>query len=91
MDEVVGHGWRLVLDGRKLNEVVEVSQSAVTSTVIGGPGLKEKDEILATWFERQNCVAAVVRPDHYVYGVMERVEDIRPALVALQTRIVGHG
>jgi 3-(3-hydroxy-phenyl)propionate hydroxylase len=90
MDEVVGHGWRLVLDGRKLNEVVEVSQSAVTSTVIGGPGLKEKDEILATWFERQNCVAAVVRPDHYVYGVMERVEDIRPALVALQTRIVGH-
>jgi 3-(3-hydroxy-phenyl)propionate hydroxylase len=90
MDEVVGHGWRLVLDGRKLNEVVEVSQSAVTSTVIGGPGLKEKDEILATWFERQNCVAAVVRPDHYVYGVMERVEDIGPALAALQDRLAGH-
>ena len=32
-----------------------------------------------------NCVAAVVRPDHYVYGVMEKVEDISPALAALKT------
>ena len=87
MDEVVGHGWRLVLDGRKVNEAVEVSPSPVTSTVIGGRGLQEKDEILATWFQRHNCVAAVVRPDHYVYGVMEKVEDISPALAALKNRI----
>jgi 3-(3-hydroxy-phenyl)propionate hydroxylase len=89
MDEVVGHGWRLVLDGRKVNEAAEASRSPVRSTVVGGPGLQEKDEILARWFERQNCVAAVIRPDHYVYGVMERVEDISPALAALQNRIAG--
>ena len=90
MDQVVGHGWRLVLDGRRVTEPVEVSHSHVASTVIGGRGLQEKDEIMAMWFERQNCVAAVVRPDHYVYGVMERVEDISPTLAALQRRIAGH-
>ena len=90
MDQVVGHGWRLVLDGRRVTEPVEVSHSHVASTVIGGRGLQEKDEIMAMWFERQNCVAAVVRPDHYVYGVMERVEDMSPTLAALQRRIAGH-
>jgi 3-(3-hydroxy-phenyl)propionate hydroxylase len=87
MDDVVGHGWRLVIDGRKLTGPVEVSQAPVTSAVIGGPGLREQDAILAAWFERQHCLAAVVRPDHYVYGVVERVEEIAPALAILQNRL----
>lgn len=87
MDDVVGHGWRLIIDGRKLPGPVAFSQSPVTSAVIGGPGLREQDAILATWFERQNCVAAVIRPDHYVYGVVERFDDIAAALAILQNRL----
>ena len=71
----------------KADRAGEVSQSPVTSAVIGGPGLREQDAILATWFERQHCVAAVVRPDHYVYGVVETVEEIAPVLAILQNRL----
>jgi 3-(3-hydroxy-phenyl)propionate hydroxylase len=87
MDDVVGHGWRLVIDGRKVTVPVELSPSPVTSVIIGGPGLREQDAILSTWFDRHNCVAAVVRPDHYVYGVVERVEEIAPVLAILRNRL----
>jgi 3-(3-hydroxy-phenyl)propionate hydroxylase len=29
----------------------------------------ESEGVLAAWFERHQCSAALVRPDHYVYGV----------------------
>ena len=29
----------------------------------------EADGVLAAWFSSQQCVAAIVRPDHYVWGV----------------------
>jgi 3-(3-hydroxy-phenyl)propionate hydroxylase len=29
----------------------------------------ELDGVLARWFERHGGCAAIVRPDHYVYGV----------------------
>ncbi|NDZ15063.1 FAD-binding monooxygenase [Variovorax sp. WS11] len=32
-------------------------------------GLAEADGVLARWFEAQGCGAALVRPDHIVYGV----------------------
>jgi 3-(3-hydroxy-phenyl)propionate hydroxylase len=84
MDELVGYGWRLILDGRKLAGPVELSQPPITSAIIGGPGIQEQDEILATWFERHHCIGAIVRPDHYVYGVMETIGDIPPMLAALK-------
>jgi 3-(3-hydroxy-phenyl)propionate hydroxylase len=31
----------------------------------------ELDGVLARWFDRYGCRAAVVRPDHYVYGVAD--------------------
>ena len=30
---------------------------------------QEPDPILYPWFERWNCLAAIVRPDHYVFGI----------------------
>jgi 3-(3-hydroxy-phenyl)propionate hydroxylase len=37
--------------------------------------LAEADGILAAWFERHGCEAALVRPDHLVYGVARTLED----------------
>jgi hypothetical protein len=36
----------------------------------GGRGLRVvRKPQLPDWFEKHGCTAAVVRPDHYVYGV----------------------
>ena len=36
----------------------------------GGRGLRVvRPPSVRDWFERHQCAAAVVRPDHYVYGV----------------------
>jgi 3-(3-hydroxy-phenyl)propionate hydroxylase len=37
--------------------------------VEGLVGLAEADGVIARWFETQDCGAALVRPDHIVYGV----------------------
>jgi 3-(3-hydroxy-phenyl)propionate hydroxylase len=29
----------------------------------------EADGVVARWFGRHECAAAIVRPDHYVFGV----------------------
>ena len=79
MDEVTGHGWRLVLDARSVSSA-ETGESWIRSVVIGEPGLKERDGVVRGWFDRNGCVAALVRPDHYVYGVAPGAASI-PALV----------
>jgi hypothetical protein len=30
---------------------------------------QQPDPILYPWFERWKCLAAIVRPDHYVFGI----------------------
>jgi 3-(3-hydroxy-phenyl)propionate hydroxylase len=42
----------------------------------GGKGLRvvandKSDDVLRKWFDRYHCTAAIVRPDHYVYGVAD--------------------
>ncbi|WP_053187563.1 bifunctional 3-(3-hydroxy-phenyl)propionate/3-hydroxycinnamic acid hydroxylase [Pseudomonas thivervalensis] len=39
----------------------------------------ERDGVVSAWFARHNCVAALVRPDHYVFGVVQDGERL-PAL-----------
>ena len=88
LDDIVGHGWRLFLDGRQVN-TPDLDQSLVTPVVIGGPGLAERDGVVANWFDRQQCVAALVRPDHYVYAVLRSLEESRPVLRALSDQLRG--
>ena len=80
LDDVVGCGLRLFLDA-----AIDASQVAALPAVrlcaaqvvqIGGTGWVERDGIVAAWFARHRAVAALVRPDHYVYGVASTVEEI---------------
>jgi 3-(3-hydroxy-phenyl)propionate hydroxylase len=43
------------------------------ATVPGVATMREADGILAAWFDHHQCEAALVRPDHLVYGVARRL------------------
>jgi len=72
LDEVAGSWFRLVLrENFPVNKPKLAEAMGMTLVRIGtGAGcLEEVDGILAQWFEKNACGAALVRPDHYVYGV----------------------
>jgi 3-(3-hydroxy-phenyl)propionate hydroxylase len=63
MDEVLGNGWRLVLAAG----VAAPKVSRIRVLALGETG--ETEGVAAAWFRKHECVAALVRPDNYVYGV----------------------
>jgi 3-(3-hydroxy-phenyl)propionate hydroxylase len=83
LDDLVGSGWRIVTSLRigalpaGLLAVVETLGMLVCipsdeRQFSSGPYRMQADEldgVLERWFARHDCCAAVVRPDHYVYGV----------------------
>jgi 3-(3-hydroxy-phenyl)propionate hydroxylase len=80
LDDVAGCGLRLVLcaggDAGRVAALESVRRSGAQVVQVGGPGWPEADGIVAGWFSRHGAVAALVRPDHYVYGVASTVEGI---------------
>jgi 3-(3-hydroxy-phenyl)propionate hydroxylase len=90
MDDVIGTGWRLVLDGRRALGLLPASGD-VRIVVVGQDSaqaaLVEQDGVLAAWFDRHDCIGALVRPDHYVYGVIRHVGDMAPMIASLQARL----
>jgi 3-(3-hydroxy-phenyl)propionate hydroxylase len=87
MDARHGAGWRLVIDGRgELWPSAQTMEDArsLSMKIIAivpddhaprGDGAdepsRELDGVVARWFEAYDCHAAVIRPDHYVYGVAD--------------------
>jgi 3-(3-hydroxy-phenyl)propionate hydroxylase len=47
----------------------------------------ELDGVLARWFDAHGCHAAIVRPDHYVFGTASDVESLSELLADLQARL----
>jgi 3-(3-hydroxy-phenyl)propionate hydroxylase len=43
--------------------------ASVAPEAVGGRIAVELDGVMAGWFDRHGCRAAIVRPDHYVFGV----------------------
>ncbi len=84
MDTLTGHQWRLFVDGTAA-ATQEISQRLnlpfhLNVVTIGGIGLQERNGIAARWFKHQGCIAALVRPDHYVYGVADTLENLESLL-----------
>jgi 3-(3-hydroxy-phenyl)propionate hydroxylase len=83
LDELAGTGWRIVTDLRtaqlppgllalaeRVGMLISIPSDAAGFS--SGPHRMQADEldgVLARWFARHGCHAAIVRPDHYVYGV----------------------
>ncbi len=90
MDDVVGTGFRLVVAGdieiRPLSDLLARLGARVIRVAgraeDGDCALEETEGVLARWFEQQDCTAALVRPDHYVFGVAKTAAELRETLQA---------
>lgn len=61
MDRVHGCGWRLVLDGVLAAPALPPGVTAIDIR-------DELDGVAAAWLRRHECHAALLRPDHHVFG-----------------------
>ncbi|WP_316213661.1 MULTISPECIES: bifunctional 3-(3-hydroxy-phenyl)propionate/3-hydroxycinnamic acid hydroxylase [unclassified Bradyrhizobium] len=90
LDRAAGTGWRLVLDGSgpPIAEPTEARarEAGISVIRIGGDGWHEESGVVARWFERHGCSAALVRPDHYVYGVARDETELAALLSELNER-----
>ncbi len=93
MDDLSGRGWRLALCADQAASLAGAAESdpglALTTVRLGMPQWMEVDGIAAAWFARHGCVAALLRPDHYVYGVATSAAAIAPLLRRAQNDFQG--
>ncbi|MFM9924467.1 bifunctional 3-(3-hydroxy-phenyl)propionate/3-hydroxycinnamic acid hydroxylase [Variovorax sp. H27-G14] len=87
MDDVAGHGWRLVrAEGAQRPQGFDDGALPGLRTVDLGTE-REAEGVAAGWFARHACTHALVRPDNYVHGVAASAEDamalVREAAAAL--------
>ena len=100
LDAACGEGWRLVLDGRDAPapDPGQADALGLRTLTILGPGTTEQphaegcavtelEGVMADWFDRHGCHAAVVRPDHYVFGVAADTRSLSTLLSGLQARL----
>ncbi|MBB4369787.1 3-(3-hydroxy-phenyl)propionate hydroxylase [Bradyrhizobium sp. cir1] len=97
LDEVTGPGWRLFIDGRSNDAVsmlslcaacADISVTAIAPAGAGRPNVLEETEgVLASWFDRHGVVAAIVRPDHYVFGTARNATELGDLLAEIDMRL----
>ncbi len=94
MDQIAGTGWRLVLGPRAAAAMETAAAGAshlpLRTLRVGGDrpdAWVEADGVLDAWFKRHACMAAIVRPDHYVYGVAASPADLQQQLRTLVARL----
>ena len=73
LDDVTGTGLRLMLCSNDATHMAAAHEAAAVCGAqvvrFGVGGFMEQDGIAAAWFAKHAVIAALVRPDHYVYGV----------------------
>lgn len=80
MDHAVGGGWRLVL----ADDFEPAPGVPPGITVVALARTPEAEGVVARWMQRHQCRAALVRPDHYVYGTAQDAADIQRLLADWQ-------
>ncbi len=92
LDRLTGTGWRIVTDDAAMAAAVSpaiVAQLQSSTVVIGGgaTALHETEGVVASWFDRQRCRAAIVRPDHYIHAVATTSGELARLLHDLCSRL----
>ena len=81
MDQIHGHGWRLVSDGSLALE------APAGVTLIDLARAPELDGVAAAWMQRHGCHAALLRPDHCVFGSASNVSGAAALLAAWRAAV----
>ena len=68
MDEMTGNGWRLVL-APGTESPASGSMPWLSTVALGGAD--DAEGVAIDWLRRHECVAALIRPDNYVYGIAQ--------------------
>jgi len=99
LDKITGPGLRVVVDGRRSDVPAlmalcaahpELTATAIAPSGSGASGvLDEADGVLADWFDRYGVAAAIVRPDHYVFGTAQDVAELDHLLRDVNARLHG--
>ena len=90
MDDAIGTGWRVVLAAHAslaLQQAAGSNKIAARVVQLSTPELTEADGLLAQWFTAHNTAAAIVRPDHYVYGACQTAGELSEQLSALSAAL----
>ena len=95
LDKVIEPGLRVFIDGRRPDAATlltlcaahpDISAAAIAPA--GSPDtLEETEGVLASWFDRHGVAAAVVRPDHYVFGTARNDAELGDLLREIDTRL----
>jgi 3-(3-hydroxy-phenyl)propionate hydroxylase len=83
MDDAAGRGWRLI----GTSPVDTSLPEGMVHIAIGRDGAEEADGVVAQWFARHACRFAIVRPDHYVWGVAADEASLATQLRDLQAQL----
>ncbi len=99
LDALCGTGWRLVLKaGTELamsraiaaqarDAGLRVIRIAADDEDMAADAIREESGVVGRWFTQHECAAALVRPDHYVYGVASDVSALASLLSELAGRL----
>ena len=71
--------------GRLLDDVAGTGFRVFTKASFAEGGQYEESEGVArAWFEKNGCTSALVRPDHYVYGVARNATELEAQKTAME-------
>lgn len=89
LDEVLGLGFRLIVAGDAPSLQLDMPCSSpwlsaariVAASTAAGQNddfavFHEVDEVVTGWFRARGAIAALVRPDNYVFGVAQSVDEV---------------
>ncbi len=74
-----------LMDGRLLDDASGGGFRIFEKHFFGKTGkFAETEGVAAAWFERNGCNAALVRPDHYVYGVARDEQELERQIATMK-------
>ncbi len=96
-DDIVGAGWCIVASGAGVLDCLTVADRdawaaiggriAIFGTPEESSSLMDIDGVYEAWFASHSCLAAVVRPDWYLYGTAGGGETLAALLERLQAAL----
>ena len=88
LDDLAGTGWRLMVSSAAAHWPLQLP--AWLHRVELGSEWQERDGVVAQWWQEKGCLAAIVRPDHCVFGVASSALALQNDIDALSKQFFTH-